>query len=697
MSQFNPKIDRQDSGYSSSGGDYLPLKEVRSPTSVRPGHFQNRVKNKGKWKVWEFLKACAPILEWLPEYPWREHSKSDIGCGLTLGFILVAQSLAHAQLCKVHVIHGPYSCIVPLLIYSVFGTCIHSSVGTGGLISLLTGEELAKIGDTIDERTHACALFTMEVGLFMALMGVFRLSFLVRFLSQPALSGFVTGSAILIIASQLKPAMGIADAHSPRTGYPLWNTILHDPASFKTLNWCSFAISLLSYLWLSTSKTWKKLNKVAKFVADFKELVNLAVASLFCYFFAERFQVSLVGDVEQGLPGFHHFFQQPSDWQLAKDMLPGAILVSLVTFLSSFAGAKKFAMKGGYQVKAINELFALGMANCGGALFEAVPTQIGLSRMGIAHEAGVKSQLGANIYVAVVVAFVVQFGTETLRFVPDCVLNVIIINGASHLMEWGHMTWLWKLRGGDQTSASDCCGGERVAGIDFGVWWIACVATVALGAFEGVIVAVVFSLLLLVYQVAEPPIQTLGWRSNHGRWMPMDAYEDAKPRNGVLVFRVEGPIFYGNVERLQEWIIEAEMDIEQNSRVLRGIVVSCSSVPWVDSTALKILKDLITNFKNRNILFYIANASGQAQCIFEKELKGLLPEGIECDVVVQECVEDLSNREKKRRALAKLPPVPMNASNMFRSKSAHYMPRTSSPRPLLRPAEFSAKNTSIRI
>merc|ERR1712107_881619 len=125
-------------------------------------------------------------------------------------------------------------------------------------------------------------------------------------------------------------------------------------------------------------------------------------------------------------------------------------------------------MKAGYQVVAVNELLGLGMANALGALNGAVPTQIGLSRMGIAYSAGIRSQLGANVYVAVVVAAIMFLFSKFLYFVPRCVLNVIIVNGASHLTEFDYMSWLLSLRA---CPGSKRASSSRMFRTDFSVWW----------------------------------------------------------------------------------------------------------------------------------------------------------------------------------------------------------------------------------
>ncbi|CAE8707831.1 unnamed protein product, partial [Polarella glacialis] len=119
---------------------------------------------RGGWR--KTLERYVPILEWLPNYPWSESLMPDIAGSMTLGFVLIGQSLAHAHLCKVELINGPYSCMLPPIIYAFFGTSVHASVGTGGLVSLLTGEVLDGFG-SLQERTHACCILTLLVGLLL--------------------------------------------------------------------------------------------------------------------------------------------------------------------------------------------------------------------------------------------------------------------------------------------------------------------------------------------------------------------------------------------------------------------------------------------------------------------------------------------------------------------------------------------------
>jgi len=311
-------------------------------------------------------------------------------------------------------------------------------------------------------------------------------------------------------------------------------------------------------------------------------------------------------------------------------------------FLSSFAGAKKFAMKDGYQVRAFNELLALGMANLGGAFMGAVPTQIGLSRMGIAHGAGVKTQMGANVFVAVVVALAVQCCSPALYEVPRCVLNCIIMSGASHLTEFEEAKLLWTF-----FSAGNAY--DYKARLDIVTWMSGFLCTLYFGAFKGILIAVFISLALIVYQVVEPSINELAYKdrphvpASRTLELPEDDHQ-AKPRArkwvelssgdkdirtepGILVYRMDGPLFYANFERMQEWLEEKlvtnqEEASEENH--YHTIILSASSIPWLDSTAVQGLLRMVECYQAREppLNFFIAQTFGTTKTILEDKVMG---------------------------------------------------------------------------
>lgn len=578
------------------------------------------------------LHKWVPITVWLPKYRWRETFPKDLAGAMTLGFILVAQSLAHADLCGVSVINGPYSCMLPPIVYAIFGTCVHGSVGTGGLVALLTGVQLRRYGD-LEQRTHAAGIFSLEVGAVLTLMGFLRLAFMVRFLSRPALSGFVTASALLIMESCVVAVLGL----------PLG--LGHEGLITKLLHIASctpgtVALSGFTLALLLNARLLARLHWSLKPLNDFKELFALLLTAVFCSFHAEQLRIEVVGHVPSGLPGFSLPMTLPSDVALAKEMLPGAALVALVTFLSSFAGAKKFGMLDGYTVDATSELLALGLCNLSGAFCKGVPTQVGLSRLGIARAAGVQTQLGANVLVAVVVTLVVWLFSANLFFVPRCTLNCIILLGASHLTEFSEAKALYQLHTDWRQRK------------DLAVWLVAFLSTAFIGAFEGIIVAVAVSLVLILYQVAQPPIRVLGNVAGSDRWLAIGQV-GVKKRPGVLAFRVEGPIFYANAEHIQDHLEQMELFETDLGNSIRAIVFSFSAVAFLDSTAVQVLRAMLQSHTDRGIAFFIANSFGKAQVLLELCLRQsnlLRQESLE--ISVQECL-DLWDKQEADRSPSK--------------------------------------------
>ncbi|CAL1150841.1 unnamed protein product [Cladocopium goreaui] len=453
-------------------------------------------------------------------------------------------------------------------------------------------------------------------------MGVFRLAFLVRFLSKPALSGFITASAILIMLSQVKPAIGL-----PRTDIGGIMTIffLH-PTELRDINPATVILSLGCLAFLHVAKRFKSSrSRVVKQMSEFKEVLLLVIAALIAW------RQPVVPDD----PLLKFTGHDPSNiswnWKQLVTARVDHLLRQVVCVSSTFErrdgrfgdflvflrSGKEICTEG-YQVVATNELLGLGAANLAGAFCGAVPTQIGLSRMGIASSMGVKNLLGTNVFVAGMVAIVLLALSPYIYYVPRCALNVIIIVGASSLTEFKHVLWLWSLR---STRTR-----QRTYVTDLIVWWVAFLFTLFLGALKGILGAVVVSLVLIVYQVADPPITTLGYCQCRNRWMNVKERRDTEQRPGILAVRPEGPLFYANIERLEEWLDEMEIAASAADEPLMAIILSFAAVSFLDTSALEALQTMIDAYSKRNIGLLVAHASGQPCQILKHALGEYFPE-----------------------------------------------------------------------
>ncbi|KAF4754247.1 hypothetical protein FOZ62_026401 [Perkinsus olseni] len=348
-------------------------------------------------------------------------AKRDIRGGVVLGLVAISQSMAHANIAHVTLIHGPYSCVWPPLIYALFGSSRHLSVGTGAMMALMTGEQVVNYPD-IETRTRVACQLALITGVALWVMAALRMSFLVRFISRPALSGFVTGSAFVILATQMKDFFGL---RSVPKGVDFFENVYFITTCLPQTCLPVLLLGLLVVVVIEGSKRFKAIPYLRR-VSQFKELIAVIIATILCWLISSLYTdevedfIPHVGEVPSGLPSF----SLPSSEGIT-EVIPNGFMVSLMCFISSYAPAKKFAIVDRYDINAGSELTALGAANIiakvrfsksSGSLFGAMPVQGGMSRTSLGYASGVKSQV-AGLVAAVVAVGVLALLTPLMGII----------------------------------------------------------------------------------------------------------------------------------------------------------------------------------------------------------------------------------------------------------------------------------------
>ena len=154
------------------------------------------------------IKSYFPFLDWISTYQ-RSWLKNDILAGVTIGVMLIPQGIAYATVAGLPPIYGLYTAMIPQLVYAFLGTSRQLAVGPAAMDSLIVASGVSAIAVVGSEHFIFMAiLLAFFVGFFQILFGLFRLGFLVNFLSRPVISGFTSGSAIIIAANQIGNLMG---------------------------------------------------------------------------------------------------------------------------------------------------------------------------------------------------------------------------------------------------------------------------------------------------------------------------------------------------------------------------------------------------------------------------------------------------------------------------------------------------------
>lgn len=502
--------------------------------------------------------------------------KGDLNAGITVGIMLIPQGMAYAILAGMPPVYGLYASIVPLLIYALFGTSRQLAVGPVAMVSLLVIAGVGELAEVGSDRFIQLAILTaLGVGLVQFLMGLFRMGFLVNFLSHPVLSGFTSAAAIIIGASQIKNLLGVS---LPRTNY-VYEILAGLAGQISEIDLFTAAIGIGSIAAIVLIRKWKKTFPSALIVVILGTLITFA-------FGLADAGVSIVGEVPEGLPSFSTDFLNIADLQL---LVPIILVISLVSYMESIAVAKAIANKHGYKVDANQELVGLGLANIGGSFFQAIPTTGGFSRTAVNDQSGANTTLAAVIS-AGIIALTVLFLTPLFYYLPSAVLAAIIMVAVAGLFDYKEMIHLWNT---DKK--------------DLAMLVITFVATLGLGIEEGIGIGVLISLALVIYSSSKPHSAELGRLGSSKTFRNINRYGDARVSDDVIIYRFDAPIYFANVDQFRESL---NKKIENHGEDLKLIILDASAINSIDSTGVHMLTDLIQDLQQNEVELFIASAIG---------------------------------------------------------------------------------------
>mmetsp|Transcript_10907 Transcript_10907/g.19445 ORF Transcript_10907/g.19445 Transcript_10907/m.19445 type:complete len:728 (+) Transcript_10907:61-2244(+) len=573
------------------------------------------------------LVSWIPVLGWLPYYDVRRDFFYDFVGGATIALICLVQTLAHAAIATTKVIQGPYCAFVPPFVYALLGTSPHASISSGAIAAILIADQLQYFHDE-EERTELASLLALISGGMLVAMGLCRAAYAVRFLSQSLISGFVTGGSVLILVGQLKNLLGLINMRHAIGFIDQIRALSQDVHETNIVGLClglAMMMVLQLMMWLKKyvvaelkgpgpKPSWMK---PAKMVSEMKELVLVAISITFAYMTCEGGEpiLPVVGDIPSGLPPFKPAWRLPA----AKSMLEthfrlqeffmGGFLVALTSFLTTYATSKKQALQHGYQIDASQEMFALGMAGTCGSFFGSFTPSGSLSRTSLASEVGVKTQMSGLMKI-VVVGISLSFLTPILYFLPKATLAAIILRSTWQLVDFNTPRTLWA------SWKPYHQGGMRR---DFVVWWIAFVLTIFLGVLWGIGVAVLVSVAMIVHDAALPRAVTLGCIESLGNiWRDKEVWPEGRTYPGVLIVEFRGPLSFASADWFMEELERKCFQAAKRGDKVQYIVLHFGSVHDLDSTAIGMLKDLLTEWRKRSISCIIAEAKSRVRLLLEE-------------------------------------------------------------------------------
>jgi len=479
----------------------------------------------------------------------KEWLRFDALAGLTTAAVVIPKSMAYATIAGLPVQAGLYVALVPMLVYALLGSSRPLSVSTTSTLAILTAAALTRAVPVADaaQLMVAASTLALMVGGILIVAGVLRLGFVANFISDPILTGFKAGVAIVILFGQVPKLLGVhvADGHFFRF---IFATLQH----VSDTNVTTLIVSVVSLVILIGLHRFRP-RAPAPLVAV---IIGIAAAGLLGL---KAAGVALTGEIPAGLPG-----PVLPNLALAKIFWPSALGMALISFTESIAIGRAFARHGDPRPVPNRELIALGAANLAGSFFQSLPAGGGASQTAVNSQAGARSQVSALTTVAIVVATLL-FLSSLISLLPQATLAAIVVVTAVPLL-----------------SVAEFRSIAAVRRTEF-LWALAtCAGVVLIGTLEGILVAIAISILTLFYQANHPLVYTVRRKSGTDLFRPYSVDhpgDEALP--GLLIVRTEGRMTFASMPHARERM--AALIEEARPRV---VILDCSAIPDFEYTAL---------------------------------------------------------------------------------------------------------------
>jgi len=507
----------------------------------------------------------------------------DVIAGLTAAAVVLPKAMAYATVAGLPVEVGLYTAFVPMLIYAFLGTSRILSVSSSATLAILAGSQLVLVVPDADPEKlmTAAATLTVLVGIILALSSILKLGFVANFISVPVLTGFKAGIGLVIILDQAPKLFGL---HITKENF------FHDLVSLVThlpeTSLITLLIAVATILLLLGIKLIRPQIPAP--------LVALGGAIAIVWFFAiDKQGVSIVGDIPPGLPSL-----TLPDLHLVMQLLPGALGIALMSFTETIAAGRAFAQSSEPGISANRELLATGAGNIAGAFFGSMPAGGGTSQTAVVRAVGGRSQTTSIVTAATALATMLLLA-PIIGLLPHATLAAVVIFYSIGLIQIQEFRNIIKIRR-----------------MEF--YWaiVACLGVLVFGTLQGIVVAIIVSLIGLFTQIANPRVHVLARKPGTDTLRPLSAeHPDDKLIPGLLIVRPEGRIFFVNAQNIKDKILSLVEEYQP-----KALLIDMSNVPDIEYSALCMLIEAEERHKRNGVSLYISALNSEMLEVFKNSV-----------------------------------------------------------------------------
>ena len=553
------------------------------------------------------LRLALPVLHWAPQYQ-RQWLRLDFVAGLTLAAYAIPVSLAYASLAGLPGEAGLYCYLLGGVAYAAFGTSRQMAVGPTSAISILIGASLGSMasGDTGRQMQLAMATAVL-VAVIGVLAWLFRLGNVVNFISETVLSGFKVGAGLVIVSTQLPKLFGLRTG-----GSNFFSRVVQLAGHLRETNLATLAIGAGALALLILGE-WLLPRRPVALLVVVLSIVFMSVMPM------AGLGVKTIGLIPAGLP---HFRWPLVEWSEVDDLFGLALGCFLLAYVEGISVARTFAQKHGYEINADQELLALGVANLASGLGNGYPLAGGMSQSAVNEKGGAKTPL-ALAFASLSIGGALLYLTGFMKNLPDAVLAAVVF-----MAVWGliHPKEVMHIR--------------RASKLEFRVAMVATVGVLVFGILKGVLLAAVFTILLMLRRASRPRVLRLGRLPGSDRFVDASRYSEHELVPGVLVLRIESGLFYFNVQNVKGEIL-------RQARAYSGltlVILDLSTSANIDLAGGRMLSELDRELAKRGAILKLAEVHGDVREMLKAEGLQEQVEGIEQRVGVAALVGALNSQ-----------------------------------------------------
>ena len=512
----------------------------------------------------------------------RAGAVRDALAGVAFAAMDIPQALGYTRIAGMPIVTGLYSLLLPLLVFAIFGSSRYLVVAADSATAAILHSGLTNMAPSASARYVALAgLVALLTAGFLLLARLLKLGFVADFLSRTVLVGFLTGVGFQVGIAVLGQMLGL-EIDSRRTVVQLYEV-------FRNLPKVHLPTLLVTIIVLATVFALRRF--APKVPGPLLAVVGATAASAAWNFAGHG--ITTIGPVIGGLP---HLGLPDVHWRDVPPLASVAGSCAIMILTQSAATARVYAARHQQRLDADQDLVGLSAANAAAALSGTFVVNGSPTQTAMVEGAGGSSQI-AQVATAVVVALVLLFLTGPLQYLPHCVLGALVFLVAIRMVD---------LRGLQTIRV------ESPA--EFALALMTAIVVVAVGVEEGILLAMVMSLLRIVHHSYHPRTGVMVSESD-GTWKLTPPVPGAVTEPGLVLYRFGAALFYANASRFSDEVLTLVGPLPTS---VRWLIVDAEAITNVDYSAARVVQELKKDLANMGVVFGFARIPWSTRPDFDR-------------------------------------------------------------------------------